>query len=74
MTPVVSDRQRQILEFIVTYTEEYGYPPSSREIGKHVGLASTSSVDYQLRRLKAKGLIRRDPFRARTTIVKRETS
>jgi repressor LexA len=68
MTPVVSDRQRRILEFIV-YATKRGYPPTIREIGDHVGLLSTSSVSYQLRRLEEMGLVHRSPARARGLVV-----
>ncbi len=40
----ISERQRRILDFCISYMEEYGFPPSFREIGKAVGLASSSSV------------------------------
>lgn len=49
--------------------EQRGYPPSIREIGEAVGLASPSSVAYQLRALQAKGLLRRDPNRSRAVEV-----
>ena len=68
MTPVVSDRQRQILEFIVSATKR-GYPPTIREIGDHVGLLSTSSVSYQICQLEKMGLVHRSPARARGLVV-----
>lgn len=53
MTP----RQQAILDFLHTFVDEHGFPPSMVEIGEHVGLASTSSVAYQLRNLQDQGLI-----------------
>lgn len=58
-------RQKKILDAISTAIEEYGYPPSMREIGDIVGLASLSSVTHQLSRLEEMGYIRRDPKRPR---------
>lgn len=58
-------RQRQILQMLREFTEARGYPPSIREIGKKVGLASSSSVAHQLKALEEKGFIRRDPNRPR---------
>lgn len=65
----VTERQRMILSFLRSSIEKRGYPPSIREIGEHVGLASPSSVAYQLRELEAKGFIRRDPNRPRALEV-----
>ena len=57
----LSTRQQAILEFIKMEVREKGYPPSVREIGEAVGLASSSTVHGHLDRLEKKGLIRRDP-------------
>ena len=57
----LSTRQNQILEFVRGYVSRHAYPPSVREIGDGVGITSTSVVDYNLRVLAKKGLIRRDP-------------
>ncbi len=62
-------RQQRVLGFLKESIEKRGYPPSIREIGEHVGLASSSSVAYQLRELEAKGFIRRDPNRPRALEV-----
>ena len=62
-------RQQRILSFLRESIEKRGYPPSIREIGEHVGLASSSSVAYQLRELEAKGFIKRDPNRPRALEV-----
>lgn len=56
----LSDRQQRILDFVGEYTGDHGYPPSIREIGRAVGISSTSVVDYNLRALERGGLIRRD--------------
>lgn len=55
----LSDRQIRILEFIQQYLEEHSYPPTIREIGKAVGIPSTSVVKYNLERLQEKGHIER---------------
>lgn len=61
----VSSRQQAILEFIRNEVKAKGYPPSVREIGEAVGLASSSTVHGHLDRLEKKGFIRRDPTKPR---------
>jgi len=61
----LSKRQQDILEFIKNEVKQKGYPPSVREIGEAVGLASSSTVHGHLARLETKGLIRRDPTKPR---------
>ncbi|MUT67320.1 transcriptional repressor LexA [Paenibacillus sp. NEAU-GSW1] len=61
----ISNRQQSILEFIKNEVRDKGYPPSVREIGEAVGLASSSTVHGHLDRLEKKGLIRRDPTKPR---------
>lgn len=61
----ISKRQLQILEFIKSEVRTKGYPPSVREIGEAVGLASSSTVHGHLARLEKNGLIRRDPTKPR---------
>lgn len=61
----LSQRQRQILDFIKQQVVSKGYPPSVREIGQAVGLRSSSTVHGYLSRLEQKGLIRRDPTKPR---------
>lgn len=61
----LSKRQQDILEFIKDEVNKKGYPPSVREIGEAVGLASSSTVHGHLARLEKKGLIRRDPTKPR---------
>lgn len=61
----ISSRQQAILNFIKNEVRDKGYPPSVREIGEAVGLASSSTVHGHLERLEKKGLIRRDPTKPR---------
>ncbi|MFV0315325.1 MAG: transcriptional repressor LexA [Anaerotignum sp.] len=61
----LSQKQRQILEYMKSEVMEKGYPPSVREICEAVGLKSTSTVHGHLARLEKKGLIRRDPTKPR---------
>jgi repressor LexA len=61
----VSKRQEDIMAFIKDEVRKKGYPPSVREIGEAVGLASSSTVHGHLARLESKGLIRRDPTKPR---------
>jgi repressor LexA len=65
----LTDRQRQVLEFIKTETERQGFPPTVRDIGAAVGLSSSSTVHAHLEALEAKGLIRRDPSKPRALEV-----
>lgn len=61
----LSKRQEDILAYIKEQVRLKGYPPSVREIGEAVGLASSSTVHGHLARLESKGLIRRDPTKPR---------
>jgi repressor LexA len=61
----LTPRQLKILAVIKAALHDQGYPPSMREIGQAAGLASPSSVKYQLELLEEKGWIRRDPTRGR---------
>jgi repressor LexA len=61
----ISKRQQDIMDFIKREVKSKGYPPSVREIGEAVGLASSSTVHGHLARLESKGLIRRDPTKPR---------
>ncbi|MFJ8196829.1 transcriptional repressor LexA [Streptomyces sp. NPDC096152] len=66
----LTSRQRDIVDFITTTVERQGYPPSMREIGEAVRLASTSSVAHQLMALERKGVLYRDPHRPRAYRVR----
>lgn len=61
----LSKRQMEILQFIKEEVKKKGYPPSVREIGEAVGLASSSTVHGHLSRIEKKGYIRRDPTKPR---------
>jgi repressor LexA len=61
----LTKRQREIFEFIRRYSAKYGYPPTVRDIGKAVGLASSSTVHAHLSNLEKIGLLRRDPTKPR---------
>jgi repressor LexA len=65
----LTPRQQRILNVLRDSIEQRGYPPSIREIGDTVGLASSSSVAHQLRVLEQKGFIKRDPTRPRALEV-----
>jgi len=65
----LTDRQRQVLEFIATEVRRRGYPPSVREIGEAVGLSSPSTVHAHLGALQDKGYIHRDPTKPRALEV-----
>lgn len=68
----IGKRQRAIYDFICAYTAEHSYPPSVREIGCAVGLASPSTVHMHLKALESAGLIKRDPKKPRTIEVTNE--
>jgi len=61
----LTKRQKEIFEFIRRYAGRYGYPPTVREIGKAVGLHSSSTVHAHLANLEKSGLLRRDPSKPR---------
>jgi len=70
--PVLTERQRQILDFLTKYTDAHGYPPTVREIGEAVGLASPSTVHAHLANLERAGLLKRDPTKPRAIELRRE--
>ncbi len=61
----LTTRQQEIYEFIREYSAAHGYPPTVRDIGKAVGLASSSTVHAHLANLEKAGLLRRDPTKPR---------
>ena len=61
----LTKRQKEIFEFIKRQTQKTGYPPTVREIGKAVGLHSSSTVHAHLANLEKSGLLRRDPTKPR---------
>jgi repressor LexA len=70
----LTDRQREILQFIVTEQRDRGYPPSVREIGEAVGLTSPSTVHSHLATLQRRGYLRRDPTKPRAIEVRYDPS
>ena len=62
---MLTDRQQEIWTFLVGYVDRHGYPPTVREIGQAVGLASPSTVHAHLANLERAGLLRRDPTKPR---------
>jgi repressor LexA len=64
-TAELTGRQREIWGFLVEYVDRHGYPPTVREIGEAVGLASPSTVHAHLANLERAGLLRRDPTKPR---------
>ena len=68
----ITKRQGEILDFIIAEVRERGFPPSVREIGDAVGLASSSTVHGHLTRLEAAGHIRRDPTKPRAIEILNE--
>ena len=69
---MLTDRQRQILDFLAKYVDGHGYPPTVREIGEAVGLASPSTVHAHLANLERAGFLRRDPTKPRAIELRRE--
>lgn len=64
-SPMLTTRQQEIWQFLSEYVDAHGYPPTVREIGDAVGLASPSTVHAHLANLERAGLLRRDPTKPR---------
>jgi repressor LexA len=62
---LLTDRQQQIWNYLAEYVDRHGYPPTVREIGEEVGLASPSTVHAHLANLERAGLLKRDPTKPR---------
>lgn len=62
---MLTPRQREIWDYLRSYVDEHGYPPTVREIGQAVGLASPSTVHAHLANLERAGLLKRDPTKPR---------
>jgi repressor LexA len=62
---VLTDRQREILDFITRSIRDRGYPPTLREIGLHFGIKSTNGVNDHLRALEKKGHLQREDLKSR---------
>ena len=69
---MLTDRQQEIWNFLTQYVDEHGYPPTVREIGEAVGLASPSTVHAHLANLERVGLIKRDPTKPRALELRRD--
>jgi repressor LexA len=74
MAEGLTDKKRQILDFIEQAQRERGYPPSVREIGEAVGLTSSSTVHSHLSSLQQMGYLRRDPTKPRAIEVRYDPS
>ena len=68
----LTGRQQEIWSFLTEYVDSHGYPPTVREIGEAVGLASPSTVHAHLANLERAGLLRRDPTKPRALELNRE--
>jgi repressor LexA len=68
---MLTGRQQEIWTFLTDYVDEHGYPPTVREIGEAVGLASPSTVHAHLANLERAGLIKRDPTKPRALELRR---
>lgn len=62
-------KRDEILQFIAAYYRDHHYPPSVRDIGEGVGLASSSTVWFHLRELQREGRIQRDPRVPRSILI-----
>ena len=65
----LTEKQRQIYQFIVSFQQDHGYPPSVREIGEYVGLKSPSTVHFHLKGLEAAGIITKAEGKTRAITV-----
>src|SRR5256714_9247819 len=71
----LTKRQQEIFDFIKRYSAKHGYPPTVRDIGKAIGLTSSSTVHAHLSNLEKVGLLRRDPSKPRALeLLDRATS
>ena len=61
----LTKRQQEIFDFVKRYSAKHGYPPTVRDIGKAIGLTSSSTVHAHLSNLEKLGLLRRDPAKPR---------
>jgi repressor LexA len=65
----LTKRQQEIFDFVKRYAGEHGYPPTVRDIGKAIGLTSSSTVHAHLANLEKLGVLRRDPTKPRAIEV-----
>src|SRR6476619_8037643 len=64
-TSSLTKRQKEIFEYVKSYARDHGYPPTVRDIGKAIGLTSSSTVHAHLANLEKLGLLKRDPTKPR---------
>ncbi len=69
MPESLNPRQRQILDYLREHSRDHSYPPTVREIGRAVGLSSSSTVQNHLNTLETRGYITRDPAKSRTVEI-----
>ena len=69
-TGSLTKRQKEIFEYVKSYGREHGYPPTVRDIGKAIGLTSSSTVHAHLANLEKLGLLKRDPTKPRAIEVR----
>jgi len=69
MSEGLHPRQQEIVDYLRSRSSDGGYPPSVREIGRAVGLSSSSTVQNHLNVLERKGMIHRDPTKSRTVLL-----
>jgi SOS-response transcriptional repressor LexA len=67
--PLVSVRQRAILQFMYDYLQQHGHAPAIRDIGRGVGIASSSNVIYHVNRLVVKGYLSKGQGTSRTMVL-----
>lgn len=65
----LTEKQQQIYDYILTFTDEFGYPPSVREIAEYIGLKSPSTVHFHLKGLRAAGLIQQAEGKTRAISI-----
>jgi repressor LexA len=69
MSKKLTDKQQQVLNFIVSYAEDHGYPPSVRDICQGIGVKSTSTVHGYLTRLEKGGYLKRESSKTRSIVI-----
>src|SRR5574337_338071 len=67
--PELTDRQREVYDFIQDRIRAWGYPPTIREIGEHLGIRSTNGVADHLKALKRKGYLQQQDMKSRTLML-----
>ena len=68
----LTERQARVLSFIEAQIKQQGYPPTIREIGKHLGIRSTNGVNDHLNALQKKGYLKRQNNKSRTLTIVRD--